>query len=305
MPLDGEETKHEDDDPFSKYNTANSVILFPVGERRVGWETRKGTYERINTHKAIIRLNQEGDSVHVLSVVGSGYRMVHNRELFGHVEDTMCKEIPAIDLQGVRVTDKVSSLGRMCFREYVFPNIKCYVGSHDKTSVAFRLIVQNGYGGSALRVHAGAIDYWCQNGIISGDYSSTYRKHTSGLLVDGVGDVVRKSLDTFTDSKERWQRWAKKEVKHADAMQLLRDVAASAKLQETLCEQYMHEREERGSNLWALYSAMTYYASHNEGAFALRSTVEQQDTVASTMLQRELNVSQWIKSEAWHKLEYT
>ena len=141
--------------------------------------------------------------------------------------------------------------------------------------------------------------------MISGDYTSTYRKHTAGLMVDGVGDVVRKSLDTFVGSQEKWKRWARTEVKHADAIQLFRDIAASAKLQETLCEQYMTEREERGQNLWAVYSALTYYASHNDGAFALRSTVEQQDTVASTMLQRELNVSQWIKSEAWHKLEYT
>ena len=95
-----------------------------------------------------------GDAAHVLSVVGSGYRLVHNRELFRHVEDAMCKEMSASDLSGVRVTDKVSSLGRMCYREYVFPSIKCYVGSQDKTSVVFRLIVQNGYGGSALRVHA-------------------------------------------------------------------------------------------------------------------------------------------------------
>ena len=304
MPLDGID-EPQDDNPFDKYNTPTSVILFPVGERGIGWERRNGAFDKINSHKAIIRLSPNGDAAHVLSVVGSGYRLVHNRELFRHVEDAMCKEMSASDLSGVRVTDKVSSLGRMCYREYVFPSIKCYIGSHDKTSVVFRLIVQNGYGGSALRVHAGAIDFWCTNGMISGDYTSTYRKHTAGLMVDGVGDVVRKSLDTFVGSQEKWQRWARTEVKHADAIQLFRDIAASAKLQETLCEQYMSEREERGQNLWAVYSALTYYASHNDGAFALRSTVEQQDTVASTMLQRELNVSQWIKSEAWHKLEYT
>jgi len=300
MPLD---TTKKDDNPFSKYNTPNSIILFPVGERRVGWEMRDGTFERINTHKAIIRMTGDGKAVHVLSVVGSGYRLVHNRELFGCVEDTMCKIMPAEHLLDVQVTDRVSGFGRMCYRDYVFPSIKCAIGGTSHSTVAFRLIVQNGYGGSALRVHAGAIDFYCTNGMIQGDYTSAYRKHTSGLMVEGVGEAVEKALVSFTDAQDRWRKWAQTPVQHSEAMQLFKDLAQSVKLQENLADQYLKEREDRGNNLWSVYSTLTHYASHNDGPFGLRSTVEQQDTVASTMLQRELTVAQWIKSAAWNKLE--
>jgi hypothetical protein len=299
MPLDASSS----DDPFAKYNGSTAAILFPVGERRVGWETRNSTFERINSHKAIVRMTEDKHSVHVLSVVGSGYRLVHNRELFGRVEDTLCKIMTSEDLADVRVTDKVSSYGRMCYRDYIFPNIKCVVGTNTRSTVAFRLIVQNGYGGSALRVHAGAIDFYCSNGIINGDYTSAYRKHTSGLMVEGISEAVEKALISFSDNELKWRNWSKKTVTHGEAMQLFRDLAQSAKLQENLADQYLKEREDRGHTLWAVYSALTYYASHNDGPFALRSTVEQQDTVASTMLQRELNVSQWVKSPAWRKLE--
>jgi hypothetical protein len=305
MPLDAT-NKHDSpdgDDPFSNYNSPESAILFPVGERAIGWKTKAGGYEQIKSHKAIIRMTPAGDAALVLSVVGSGYRLVHNRELFGRVEDTMRKQMQDSDLHDVRVTDRVSGWGRTCYREYVFPNIKCYVGGQSKSSVAFRLIVQNGYGGSALRIHAGAIEFWCSNGMISGDFTSTYRRHTSRLEVVGMERAVTNALETFAVSQVRWRKWAHTEVKHAEAMQLFRDIAASPKLLESLTDQYTREVDERGANLWAVYSALTYYSSHNEGQFSLRKSVEAQDTVASIMLQRELNVAQWIKSDTWRKLE--
>lgn len=308
MPLDANFTGTDDGpsdyDPFSKYNGAASAILFPVGERRVGWETRSGGYQRITSHKAIIRLTPTGESVHVLGVVGSGYRLVTNRELFGRVEDTLRKQMQIEQLNGVQVKDRVSGYGRVCFREYIFPNIKCRLGGGTKSDIAFRILVQNGYGGSALRVHSGAIEFYCTNGMISGEYQSAYKKHTSGLAVAGVGDIVANALDTFVGSQERWKHWAKTPVKHQEAMDLFKQLTDSNKLYENLSNQYLREVEERGRNLWAVYSALTFYASHNDGEFKLKSSVEAQDTIATTMLQRELSVARWVDSDAWRKLEH-
>jgi hypothetical protein len=289
-------------DPFAAYNTKESAILFPVAERRIGWEMRDGAYQRINTHKAIVRMVQ-GNRVQVLGVVGTGYKLVRNHELYKNVEDTLCKEIHIRDLQDVQVKDKVAGWGRMCFREYVFPSIKCRVGGGTRSDIAFRLLVQNGYGGSALRVHAGAIEFYCTNGMISGEYQSEYRKHTSGLIVNGVGKAVSNALETFAHNQVKWKRWAETPVKHQAAMDLLRRLATSDKLCEKLQQQYLREREERGGNLWAVYSALTYYASHSDGEFALRKTVEEQDTMASTMLLRELNVARWVERNEWKELE--
>jgi hypothetical protein len=313
MPLDItniNQFPEDDSDPFATHNAQPSSIMFPVGERKTGWQTRAGGYQPIHTHKAIIRIPDSADpstinedSVHVLSVVGSNYKLVHNRELFGRVEQTMRKVMPAHTLDGVQIKDRVSGWGRMCYREYIFPNIKCNLGRGAKSDIAFRTIVQNGYGGSALRIHSGAIDFFCTNGIISGEHQSSYNKHTSGLIVAGVDRIIERALETFASNQTKWKQWTETPIKHSAAMELFKELASSEKLRENLNTQYLRESDTRGNTLWSVYSALTYYASHADGDFRLRKTTAEQDTVASTMLQRELNVAKWIESPAWKQLE--
>ena len=304
MPLDAANTRvPEEQDPFAEHNAKPSIIMFPVGQRKIGWVNREGGYEPINTHKALVRVTDDGTAAKVLGIVGDGYKLVHNKELFARVEDTLCKMIPVPSLHGVQINDKLSGWGRLCYREYIFPNLKCDIGGAIKSPISFRMIVQNGYGGSALRIHAGAIEHFCTNGMISGEFESTYRKHTSGLEMSGIARTIERALKAFVDSQTKWRRWAETPVKHAAAMELFKELANSDRLCENLSQQYMRETDTRGNNLWSVYSALTYYASHAEGDFKLRATTETQDSVVSTMLNRELNVSKWVETPAWHKLE--
>lgn len=304
MPLDGQVIPigSNPDDPFSKFNTPSSPILFPVGERKVGWQTRSGSYEYAHTHKAIIRLNQAGDGAQLLNIVGASYKLIHNRELFNALETAMIAEMLPEHLRDVRVSDKVAGWGRVCIREYVFPNIMCKLLSA-RSDIAFRIIAQNGYGGSALRIHTGAIDFFCTNGMIRGDYISAYRRHTSGLVVTGLPNIITTALQQFADSQQVWRKWIETPVKHAAAMALFENIAESTKMREGLVDQYTRETDQRGNSLWSVYSALTYYASHNDGAFALRRSVEEMDSTATIMLKRELNVAKWIDTPQWHALE--
>lgn len=292
-----------DRSPFDRYNTPNSPILFPVGERPVGWRMRTGEYQNTPNHKAIIRLSHTGDSAVLLNVVGSTYKVVHNRELLTNMEDTITSLLPADQLEGVQVKDRAAHYGRVCFREYVFPNIRCRIGGSTRSDIAFRMIVQNGYGGSALRIHAGAIEFYCTNGMISGEYSSVYRRHTSGVTLHGIPNVVTKALLQFSNDAERWKVWAHKPVQHEAAMNLFRSLAVSNKAKDNLMDQYMREQDHRGNSLWSVYSALTYYASHTDGAFGLRKMVGEQDSEATTMLTRELNVAKWLHTPEWRALE--
>ena len=289
-------------DPFGRFNVPSSPILFPVGERPVGWQRRDGSFQKTVTHKAIIRLNEKGDNAQMLNIVGSSYKIVHNRELFTAVEDAMKTEMLPEHLKDVRVQDRVAGWGKVCYREYIFPSVRCRIPSV-RSDIAFRIIAQNGYGGSALRIHAGAIDFYCTNGMIRGDYTSTYKRHTSGLVVAGLSSVITKALMQFTESAVEWERWAKTPVKHAKAMALFEAIADSAKMKDGLLDQYTRETDARGDSLWSVYSALTYYSSHNDGAFSLRRSVEEQDTTTSIMLKRELNVAKWIQSDEWKALE--
>lgn len=287
--------------PFLKFDTPNSPILFPVAERPVGWLANETQYCETQEHKAIVRITRHGPIL--LNIVGYGYKLVHNRELFHTVEDVMVDEMLPEHLDGVQVTDKVGSYGRICYRTYIFPNIVCHL-PNVRSNIGFRIIVQNGYGGSGLRIIAGAIDYYCSNGIVVGDYVSTYKKHTSGLVVSDLTTRIKDALMHFTDAQKDWLRWTRTQVKHDPTMKLFEAVATSKKMREGLVDQYAREVDARGPNLWAVYSALTYYASHADGNFVLRRTVEEQDTVAQTMLARELNVAKWIKTPEWKAMEY-
>ena len=288
--------------PFDKYNTPASPILFPVGERNVGWQQRDGAYRRTPEHKAIIRLNEKGDNAQILNIVGSGYKLVHNRELFTAVEDAMISEMPPGDLSGVQVRDRVSGWGKICYREYVFPNIRRRL-TKTVGDIGFRVIVQNGYGGSALRIHAGAIDFYCTNGMIRGEYVSAYRRHTSRLVLSKMNDTITHALSQYAIATDEWQQWAEIPVTNKQTMDLFRAIAASDKMRDGLTEQFMREQEVRGQNLWAVYSTLTHYASHPEGAFAFRKTVEEADAVAATMLRHEMDVARWTRTDQWKAMQ--
>jgi hypothetical protein len=142
--------------------------------------------------------------------------------------------------------------------------------------------------------------------MIRGEYQSVYRKHTSGLMITGIADTVQHALDTFGKSQVQWEQWATTPVRHQAAMDLFRELASSDKLRVDLQDQYLRERDTRGDNLWAVYSALTYYASHSDdNEFKMRRSVEQQDSSAFIMMKRELSVAKWIDSDAWHALEET
>lgn len=276
--------------PFTPYNTPNSPIMFPVGLRCVGWQTRAGQYENLLGHKALIRLSPDGRSASVLAVVSDSYRIVHNRELICRVEDTLMKELPARALDGVRITDKVAYNGRVCHREYVFPGLCSDIGA--KSQIAFRVIVQNGYGGSALRIIAGAIEFYCTNGMIRGEYDSTYRRHTSGLVIEHLDTTVARSINTYVKATHEWRKWTKTPIAHEAAMNLFRAIARTPSQLDKFSDRWLVEQEDRGRNLWAAYSTLTYYSSHNEGQFAVR---RESANASAIMMQRELNVAKWIE----------
>jgi hypothetical protein len=152
--------------------------------------------------------------------------------------------------------------------------------------------VQNGYGGSALRIIAGAIEFYCTNGMIRGDYESTYRKHTSRLIINSLNTTVARSISTYIKATHEWRKWTKQPVQHEEAMELFRTIAKTPSMLDKFSDRWMTEIEDRGRNLWAVYSTLTYYSSHNEGQFAVRQSSA--DNSSTLMMQRELDVAKWI-----------
>jgi len=286
--------------PFDEALERPTPIMFPVGERKLAWQMRTGNYEPLKSHKAIVRLSPSGNSAHVLNVVRTTYKLVLNRELYEMVHAAIQKRVRLAQLHDAYCVDKIAHYGRICWREYIFPSITCRVGNHVRP-IAFRIIVQNSYGSSALRMHSGAIDFFCTNGMIRGEFESVYRRHTSGLVVGDLSENIDRALVAFADSESKWRRWSHTPVTREQTMMFFREIVKSPTLVDKLADRWLYEIEDRGQNLWSVYSTLTYYSSHNEGDFAVRTRDDA--GVDAAMHQRELDVAKWVQHDAWRVME--
>jgi hypothetical protein len=150
-------------------------------------------------------------------------------------------------------------------------------------------------------LYIGAIDFYCKNGMIIGEHDVYYHRHTSGLKLTDVVKVVRGAIDVFYKQADIWRAWRNRKLTDAEVADFVHNHAGfSERRASAIMRQWAYESGVRGDNVWALYSALTYYASHNAGEFALRDTKE--DHAAATLTKRELEVRKIIMSDEFKKL---
>lgn len=265
--------------------SSTSPLLFNVYERPLWYEGKHGSKFSNTQHKGLVRLNSAGEPV-CLNVVRDTYKVVQNAELFDKIHEGMLTGVTREELASATIHDRIAYDGKVCFREYQFRDIS--VNSPENDTIAFRVIVQNGFGTGAIKLFAGAIDFFCTNGMILGEYSRTYAKHTKGLQINQFKEAVEGSVQLFWKNKHMYGELAGKKVLSDDVVRKWYEHHFGDRLGLRLFHQYLVEKVVRGSNLWSVYSALTFYSSHNACGFETRNTGN--DHVASTMMKRETDV---------------
>lgn len=244
-----------------------STLYFPVIERPDGWQDKHGNWHKDDSVKKLIRVTDR--KAHVLATVGKGYRVVLNRDLHEHIEQRMLTNFEPRMLRDVEVRDDMAYSGRDCFRHYTFPSIRCDVEGGG--SVAFKIIVGNGYGSKSVQLICGAIDFFCTNGMIVGVHEKAVRKHTSGMSLTGLDEWLTGSITQFTRHTDRLQAWSRTAIPSAredDLFKHLVDRNLVSERHASLLNAAMHyERSRRVGmsgtpTLWHLYSALTVWATH-------------------------------------------
>lgn len=254
------------------------------------------SFEEIPTH--IGRLIRRTDTLQGLGVVGARYAIAQNTDLADKLAEGCEAALPAHALQGIELKESTSKNGAFSRFEYRFPNLGADIRqlTGRSTQLQFRVSVSNGFGGQAIRTVAGAIDFFCDNGMVLGDFETSVFRHTSGFNPNKVRDFVRLEADRFNERVRIWQRWALNEITPADAELALEHAGMSGRVVKRIMEQFDLEAQERGCTTWALYSALTYRASHNSDRFKVRDTGV--DNIAETLDRREREVSQIIAHPA-------
>ena len=280
--------------------SSESELYFDVWERPAYFKGYNNDYYyKDDNHKHIVRMwDHEPISI---GLVGRNYKLLKNKPLCEGVEDTFMETLTKAELDGVNRRDKVSYMGGTCIRDYIFPNIRADIESR-RSDIAFRAIVINGYdGSSSFKFYHGAIDFFCTNGMVSGVYDMTVRRHTSGLTIPNLTDRLRKSINIFYKQAEQWKHWVGKVICDEDAEDCFKAMPnVSERRVQQLMRQFRIECASHGRTVWALYSAATYYASFDAGDFSIRET--NSDHKASTLMNREQQVRSWLNTDEFEKI---
>ena len=278
---------------------SHSELYFDVWERPTYFQGQKGNYYKDDQHKHIVRM-YEGVPIPI-GLVGKSYKVLKNRELCEGIEQTFMDTLTKEELNGVTRKDRVSYMGGTSFRDYIFPNINVDISSK-RSDIAFRAIVINGYdGSSSFKFYHGAIDFFCTNGMVTGSYDMIVKRHTAGLTVPNLTEKLRNSIDIFYKQAETWSKWVGKEITDEDAEECFKGMPnVSERRVQQLMRQFLIECASHGRTVWALYSAATYYATSNEGHFAIRET--NTDHEASTLMNREQQVRSWLNTDEFARI---
>ena len=173
-----------------------------------------------------------------------------------------------------------------------------------ETEIGNRIISLHGIDGSCSnQVFFGAIDFFCTNGMITGDHDKVRKKNTSNFSMESFIYELNRARTDFYQQAQQMQVWAHTDLKYVDVSSLLDDMLGSKRKSEKMYSLYMQEASTRGHNKFALYSAMTNYATYADerNGFNLKNTGN--DTQAMSMWSREQEVSKWVSDDRFRLLE--
>jgi hypothetical protein len=240
-----------------------------------------------------------------LGIVGKSFQCASHGDFFRGVVNTATETLSEHDLEDAKYSFRTARNGAWAMLDITLPNVTMDI-STDKfeTEIGNRIISLHGIDGSCSnQVFFGAIDFFCTNGMITGDHDKVRKKNTSNFSMESfIYELNRARTDFYTQAQEM-QVWAHTDLKYVDVSSLLDDMLGSKRKSEKMYSLYMQEASTRGHNKFALYSAMTNYATYADerNGFNLKNTGN--DTQAISMWSREQEVSKWISDDRFRMLE--
>ena len=240
-----------------------------------------------------------------LGIVGKSFKCASHSDFFRGVVDTATETLSNDDLDGAKYNFKTARNGAWAMLDITLPNVTMDI-STDKfeTEIGNRIISLHGIDGSCSnQVFFGAIDFFCTNGMITGDHDKVRKKNTSNFSMESFIYELNRARTDFYQQAQQMQVWAHTDLKYVDVSSLLDDMLGSKRKSEKMYSLYMQEASTRGHNKFALYSAMTNYATYADerNGFNLKNTGN--DTQAISMWSREQEVSKWISDDRFRLLE--
>ena len=119
-----------------------------------------------------------------IGIVGDGFKCASHPQFFNGIKQVIQDNRLPHELEDAEVKIKTARNNAFGFLDIILPNVQHEVITNKhRTVINERIIALHGIDGSCSnQVHTGAIDTYCSNGQITGDFSSIVMKNTSGFL---------------------------------------------------------------------------------------------------------------------------
>lgn len=248
-------------------------------------------------HQAVVRT----DTDQVLGVHGSRYKIVSHDDVVNSILDG----VKSADLSDdYEVSVDVLEDGRKLRGEILFNNLTVEPAVGDY--VKFRVSFFNSYDASwSFSQQANGLRLWCLNGCTTPDTVARSRyKHTASINVEGAAAKVINGLEHFKSRKEVWQDWMQTKLEQPQIENFFKKTVCKTftrqqsvtktneKQLENLLSIWSDERSSLGSNKWALYNCLTYWATHTQ---ELRKP-------EIAKYNREIQIASAMKSKQWMEM---
>ena len=298
-------------DLFTEHNETEKAqrFLAPVEEQSL-WYERPAPYHasalyesqitELNSHKVLVDTWTGAPT----GVVGDKYKVTQMRDFTDATERMLMDALPNDKFKDMEINDTMSHGSAVRCRKYTFPAFSKPIETRKhQTEVALTVALVQSYDGSTSNGFVtGLLDFFCTNGMISGDYTKGNKRHTSGFnLTNFILDMDKVVKDFYNDI-QRYQIWAGTDIPVIQAEGTIESLPGmSDRLAKGIKDQYLTEVQTRGSNVWALASALTYYSSHNSEEFPIKGSAAN-DNVARALLDRSRKVNTWLRSSVFQNL---
>jgi hypothetical protein len=116
-------------------------------------------------------------------VVGDGYKVTQMRDFTDATEAMLMDALPNDKFKDMEINDTMSHGSAVRCRKYTFPAFSKPIETRKhSTEVALTVALVQSYDGSTSNGFVtGLLDFFCTNGMISGDYTKGNKRHTSGF----------------------------------------------------------------------------------------------------------------------------
>jgi hypothetical protein len=268
----------------NKHNRLDSNMMNTYGHAE--FDVDYVTTERSDKHKYVIRT----DTDECIGMVNSTYTGTSHPDYFGKMREQW---MDTLQPEKYDIKTRTAGNGAWALETVTFPDLKGVVETKKhKTETAMQLNYWHSINGSTSNNFVGGlIDFFCTNGMVTGDYSVLKKRNTKNFDLSTFADKAGGMIAGYSEHNAWCQRLAEKAVTTKQIELMLESIMPKRKANK-MYNSAIQETHVRGCNMWAVYSAMTQYATHSD-RFEFRKT--NNDTQVQRQFNRNLEVAKWVE----------